>query len=437
VTIIHDEHRSTRDAILHAACEELDTFGPVEFRIARVLESANASFSSLYHHFNDREGLLREAYVQMFRVSHRYDMAEVMHALSEAKTTAEFFKECARQIFISANNPTFMEARQQRITALAFAISDPELLEAITQAQKQEITSLASEFDHAQDEGLIRQDLHTESYVAWLLGILLGHILLEIDPELGPRSSAWDRCAILAALQPLTPNHESLTWSSDWDFEIPQRWRQPSKLIWGEAMASFDHPTAQRLIGDTIQILEDQGENAVRIPLVLEGSGISVTSLYHFFGNRAGLLAAAHAERFMQLSPIAVVDYRATTALARTADDFFAFLRYNLVAHATEDAVVRWRRGRIQILGAAFRSPPLLASLSQSQRRIINQIATISKDGQSRGFISPEVMPHEAAIWFQGMQMGRVLTEIQPGLNTNEEWLDFAIESIDAAFRNR
>jgi len=428
---------STRDAILLAACNELATVGPVEFRVQRVLESANASFSSLYHHFDNRDGLLRAANAQMFRVSNRYDIADIARATSEATTSREFFNVVARQIFTIANNPKSIIARQERITALAYGISAPELLETIIEVQKQEISSLASIFDLAKDRGLIRQDLNTESYVAWFLGILLGHILLEIDPELGPRSSTWDRCAILAALQPLTPNHEPLVWSSEWDFEMPREWDRASNLIWGESIHKTEHPTAKLLIENTIHILENQGEKAVRIPLVLGDSGNSVTSLYHFFGDRAGLLAAAQDERFMQLSPIAVVDYRATAALARTADDFFAFLRFNLIAHATEEAVVRWRWGRIEILGSALRNTSLLASIAKSQRRIIDQIAAISSDGQSRGFISNEIMPHEAAIWFQGMQMGRVLTEIQHGVNTNEEWIDYAIEGIDAAFRCR
>ena len=437
MTISDTKELSTRSAILLAACSELQAFGPVGFRVSRVLESANASFSSLYHHFEDREGLLRAATVRMFQLSNRYDIAELARVTSEATTTTEFFNVIARQIFTIANDPALMQARQERIAALAYGLSDPELLEAIVNAQKRGVSGLTSIFDLAKDRGLIRQDLNTESYVAWLLGILLGHILVEIDPELGPRSSTWDRCAILAALQPLTPNREPLVWSSDWDFAMPREWEQPSTLIWGEAIPRSQHPTAKLLIGNTIHILKNQGEKAVRIPLVLADSGTSVTSIYHFFGDRAGLIAAAHAERFMQLSPIAVVDYRATTALARSADDFFAFLRFNLIAHATEEAVVRWRWGRIEILGSAIRNASLLASISQSQRETIDQIAAITSDGQSRGFISSEIMPHESAIWYIGMQMGRVLTEIQPGINTNEDWIDYAIEGIDAAFRCR
>jgi len=405
--------------------------------VSRVLESAGASISSLYHHFEDRDGLLRAANAQIFQFSNRYNPVEITRAASEATTTTEFFKVIARQIFTVANNPELTGLRQERIAALAYGISDPELLDTIIEVQKREISELASIFDLAKDRGLIRQDLNTESYVAWTLGILLGHILLEIDPELGPRSSTWDRCAILAALQPLTLNHEPLVWSSEWDFEMPREWERPSQLLWGKAIHMHEHPTAKLLIKNTVHILENQGEKAVRIPLVLADSGTSVTSIYHFFGDRAGLLAAAQADRFMQLSPIAVVDYRATTALARSADDFFAFLRFNLIAHATEEAVVRWRWGRIQILGSAIRNASLLASVSQSQRGIIEQIAAISSDGQSRGFISSEIMPRDAAIWFQGMQMGRVLTEIQPGLSPSEEWIDYAIEGIDAAFRCR
>lgn len=150
-----------------------------------------------------------------------------------------------------------------------------------------------------------------------------------------------------------------------------------------------------------------------------------------------GLITAANAERFMRVSPGVVVDYRSATSLAKTSEDFFAFLRLNLSMHALNEEIVRWRWSRIEVLGAALQRPALLTAVEKSQRKIVDQFASITQDAQDRGFLRDDIEPKSASLWFQGMQMGRVLTEIQPGLDQNNEWLTLAVEGIDAALRTR
>lgn len=426
-----------KEAILNAAVQELDQEGQGGFRISRVLERSNASFSSLYHHFGSRQGLVREAHIERFSASTRHDLATFAEAALRAQTTQEFFDLTARQVFDAANNPSVQRGRHQRIESLAVALTDPELLELIIPVQRHHISALAGILERVQQRGLIRKDLDLESYVVWINGMQLGHVLLEIDRDLGPSSPTWDRCAILATLHPLSVEDEPLAWSPSWEFKRPKSWGQPILLNYAESPEISGHPTAKALMANTIAILETQGEGAIRLPLVLEGTGTSVTSIYHFFGDREGLITAANAERFMRVSPGVVVDYRSATSLAKTSEDFFAFLRLNLSMHALNEEIVRWRWSRIEVLGAAFQRPALLTAVEKSQRKIVDQFASITQEAQDRGFLRDDIEPKSASLWFQGMQMGRVLTEIQPGLDQNNEWLTLAVEGIDAALRIR
>jgi AcrR family transcriptional regulator len=424
-----------KNAILQEAISELNMKSVGEFRISLVLEAANASYSSLYHHFGDREGLIRTANTERFIASLRSDFSALGEAALRATTTTEFFASVAQQIFEEANNPRARQGRHERIQALAYALTDGEALERIIDVQRAHIARLVEVFSRVQDRNLIRKDLNLESYVAWFMGMQLGHVLLELDDEVGPSSSSWDRCAILGALQPLTRDHEPLHWSSSWEHTPEKEWRQPWIELSDEPLKTSEHPTAQALIGNTIRLLEMGGENAVKLPLVLEGTDTSVTSIYHFFGDRSGLIAAAHAARFVQRSPAVIVDYRAAMAHARSADDLFAFLRLILISHANDEAVIRWRWSRVEVLGAALQQPALLASVVRNQRLVTEQFASISDSAQENGFIEPGLDTKATALWFQGMQTGKVLTEIQPGLDKNEEWIDLAIEGVDAALR--
>jgi hypothetical protein len=429
------ELHPTKKAILDVAISELNGQGQGGFRIAHVLEESNASFSSLYHHFGSREGLIREANAERFIWSTKIDLTALTQASLQTTTTEEFFDIAARQIVRVGTDPLLRLGRQQRVEVLGFALTDPELLEQIIQLQRTQITDLANIIEGVQHRGLIRQDLDVENYVAWHLGIQFGHILTEIDPTLGPVSPTWNKCAILSSLQPLTLDREPIEWLSTWDEGVTLEQKNPlfSEKISPQPIS--DHPTAKVLLANTIAILETGGEEAVRLPLVLEGTGTSVTSIYHFFGNREGLIAAANAERFINRSVGTIEDFTQAAQDAVTVDDFFDFLKENLTTNALDETFIRYRWTRAEVLGSALRRPHLLAAISLTQRFITNQFATITAGAQERAFIRSDLDPAGAVLWFMGMQAGRILTEIQPGLNKNEEWLDFAVEGVQGALR--
>ena len=423
----------TKQAILQVAIQELNEQGQGGFRISHVIEQSNSSFSSLYHHFGSREGLLREANTERFvwsaEANHK-NLAPFAEAALQCTTTEEVLDLGAMLILEVAHNPFVRQSSRQRIEVLGFALTDPELLDIVTPREKESFDFLSSIISGLQRRGLIRQDLNIESYVAWLTGMHAGRLLMEIDPTFSPAASTWDKCAILATLQPLTLDHEPLEWSPSWESPAPELPRLCVPSPAGPRKVS-DHPTAKALIENTIKILETEGEEAVRLPRVLEGTGTSVTSIYHFFGNREGLLVAANAARFMQRSH--QVAYDLTTTV--TPSDFPAFLKLNLAVNSQNEEFVKWRWNRVEVLGAGLHRPELLTAIVASQREIIDQFAVIVRDAQQQGFIREDVDPAVSSIWYQGMTFGRILTEIQPELNQNEEWLDLAIEGTEAVVR--
>jgi AcrR family transcriptional regulator len=428
----------TKQAILQVAIQELNEQGQGGFRISHVIEQSNSSFSSLYHHFGSREGLLREANAERFVWSaeaNRKNLAPFAEAALQCTTTEEVLDLGVMLILQIAHHPFVRQSSRQRIEVLGFALTDPELLDIVTPREKESFDFLSSIISGLQRRGLIRQDLNIESYVAWLTGMHAGRLLMEIDPTFSPAASTWDKCAILATLQPLTLDHEPLEWSPSWESSAPEL---PRLFVPSPAEGSrkvSDHPTAKALIKNTIEILETEGEEAVRLPRVLEGTGTSVTSIYHFFGNREGLLVAANAARFIQRSHQVALDFTATAKAAKTANDFLAFLKMNLAVNSQNEAFIKWRWNRVEVLGAGLHRPELLTSIVVHQRSIIDQFASIIKDAQQQGFVREDIDPAVSSIWYQGMTFGRILTEIQPELNQNEEWLDLAIEGTQAVVR--
>ena len=57
------------------------------------------------------------------------------------------------------------------------------------------------------------------------------------------------------------------------------------------------HPTAQRLLDAAVHQLDSEGEAGLRVDAVVAEAGVTIPVLYHHYGNREGLVRAAHVAR--------------------------------------------------------------------------------------------------------------------------------------------
>jgi AcrR family transcriptional regulator len=180
----------------------LDERGPDGFTIDDVLVRSDASASSLYHHFGNREGLMVAAQRERYRETMvREDPGHLAAGLATA-TTEEFFAYIATQLRRIATDPATREVRRDRLAMAARALHSPELTEASRGYQERFLAAMAEVFADAQQRGLINRDLDVLAYCAWFHGMTLGRTVTEggsVDAE------AWLRVAIPAALAPLDP----------------------------------------------------------------------------------------------------------------------------------------------------------------------------------------------------------------------------------------
>ena len=88
-----------RQPILNAAIKELQEFSEAGFRVTRVAEEAGCVVSVLYHHFENREGLIDAALIEIMRreaeeVEAIYREIDVI--LSEVSTIEQAFETYVR-----------------------------------------------------------------------------------------------------------------------------------------------------------------------------------------------------------------------------------------------------------------------------------------------------------------------------------------------------
>jgi AcrR family transcriptional regulator len=173
------------------------------------------------------------------------------------------------------------------------------------------------------------------------------------------------------------------------------------------------HPTADALLERALEVIEADGEHAVRVEEISSSCGVSITSLYHHFGSREGLIEAAQAERFVRVATANLIAFEAEVSTVTDPGDM-RHLVERWVAELVDGSMGPARRARTEILASAFTRPNLRDRVVESQRTYNDVLVRILADAQNRGIIRSEVSPEDLTFCIHGITFGRVISEIDP-----------------------
>jgi AcrR family transcriptional regulator len=198
---------TTREALLEAAIAELSLHPEGDFRIEAILAATGASFSSLYHHFGNREGLIIEAQIAIFKSPISKDL-DPFAAAALSVTSAAELKAVLAAAVAAASSTENAKDRAAQIAILAAANSRPVLAEAIAKEQEAVTMKIAAAFDIFKNRGIIEPEVSTTLIGQFIQVTILGQSVL--DAGAGPvELAAWQDLvlkALLAVVNPVTDN---------------------------------------------------------------------------------------------------------------------------------------------------------------------------------------------------------------------------------------
>lgn len=174
---------TTREALLKAAIAELSLRSEAEFRVEAILAATGASFSSLYHHFGSREGLIIEAQIVIFKSPITRDVAPFAAAAAQVSNAAELRAVLAAAVATSSSAENTKD-RADQIAILASANSRPVLATAIAKEQAELTKQIAAAFDDLERRGLIKPKVATTLIGQYIQATILGQSVL--DAGAGP-----------------------------------------------------------------------------------------------------------------------------------------------------------------------------------------------------------------------------------------------------------
>lgn len=200
-------------------------------------------------------------------------------------------------------------------------------------------------------------------------------------------------------------------------------------------MSPVADTTRERLIEAAIEVIEADGERSVRIRDIAAKAGVTEPSIYHFFGDRNGLIEQAQVIRFGRGQTEALEAFVTGVRNCETKAEFTRLVRTVLTTSFDSSFAAR-RFTRINVLGSAQSRPELLKDLAGQQRDLNGLLGDALRIAQERGFMRSNVDCDIFAVWVIGMTTGRLLLEIDPDLAESQEWNALAVDAVLAAMGN-
>ena len=154
--------------------------GEAAVRVQEISAKAKVSIGSIYHHFGDRDGLIRAAYVETFRSAIQSDIDRVqrfMTRMTSAKEIAQHYDEMLA--FLNHHFKQF-PARDQANT-IGSTTGRPLLRDALIEVQTELTSSLTEVMQLLKDRGILKPHLEPRAAAVMTLGMLHGRVIAEFD----------------------------------------------------------------------------------------------------------------------------------------------------------------------------------------------------------------------------------------------------------------
>lgn len=430
----------TAQRLVDHTLDVINATGVQGVHVTEVLEATGVSVGSFYHHFANREELLRITLESRFIQMLQSEISRFAMQVNNVTTTSELVTTFARRQTLYFSDPTTRLERHRRVEILGYALSSVRALADVTNIQANALSGLRSVLRSVQERGLIRQDADIDQFSSWFTGMQLGRVLADIHPIRQDQDASWIACCVRAIVELLAPEgtpvdfDEILPGQEDIEsLETPEN--AHSLTHWPERWVPLHklHPTARTLIEATMRSLDEVGEEGLRVEQILHESGISVGSLYHHFHDREGLLIAADTQRFVSAAPNSIDSWVFAAERATTSEEFLELVRSIVVHSADNENGPLYRRRQLQVLSTALTRPKLMENIVNAQRYVVTYIARIFERAKLRGLIRQDLDPEVYVLWLIGTQFGKVVSELIPMDTT--DWTEIAQRAACAPLR--
>lgn len=196
-----DLNRDVRAEIIRLTLETLSTGGESAIRTKMIAEAAGVTEPTLFHYFENREGLIEAAQSEWYK-QHQHEMFIPLRDAVLTCTTREEYVEVLRKSLIAGFAPEREPLRAMRVAILGSAMTRPKLRAALAVAQADSNSLVNEATNHAKLNGWIPRDVNNEAMAQWIVAIMTGRVVGELNynPEILDAMTEMTITAVLSIL---------------------------------------------------------------------------------------------------------------------------------------------------------------------------------------------------------------------------------------------
>lgn len=181
------EQRDGRQRLLDAAVAWLDTNSEADLRMSAIADEAGVTIALITHHFGSRDGLIEAAQRSRVAGAALQDIRFMQAALSVPLSEAEYrerFEQLMRHVLTDERG----QLRLGRIAALAAAHGREALRDELAAEVTLVLSAVEETVVQGQERGVLRSDVDSRAYAAFVQALLLGMVLVDLDTH----APSWD-----------------------------------------------------------------------------------------------------------------------------------------------------------------------------------------------------------------------------------------------------
>jgi AcrR family transcriptional regulator len=186
-------------------------------------------------------------------------------------------------------------------------------------------------------------------------------------------------------------------------------------------MVHEQNETRLNLIQATSDLMDLHAIEDISAAMVLERSGASKSSMYHFFEDFSDLLEETYVVRFGENVKESIAVIEKIIARSKTKEEFFVALdRLTATTQARENASLRFRRARK--LARSERHEKFRKSLGELQQQLTDSLTLAFEQAQERGFLNKDFEARTGAVFIQAYTLGRIVDDITTTHMNDSDW---------------
>ncbi len=173
----------TINLVLAATVRRLENGGEAAVNMKDIAAETEVSYGAIYHHFKDRDALIRAAQFERLRQQPGGDIVSLGAAIESHSDLVDFVS-AVRAIAKSIASPERAKVRLVRSSVISSSLNNPDLRAALTELESEVMEQIAFLIAKAQKLGIADPALDPKAVAVYIEALSYGIVLMEFmeDP---------------------------------------------------------------------------------------------------------------------------------------------------------------------------------------------------------------------------------------------------------------